>query len=98
MSRMTEAIGLKMKSTSMGVLTFSLKLFSGFMLGLTFALIGEETFSYGTFSFFFVISALTLCFLRLAKGWSWVSVLVFDLICVLLALLIRVYIMVAPGA
>lgn len=98
MSRFTETLQHRLKSSSAGLVTFILKVFSGFVLGLTFALIGEEAIGYGSLSFFFVVTVTVLTFLRLAKPWNWVSVLVFDLVMVLIGLLLRMYILVAPGA
>ena len=51
MSRFTETLQHRLKSSSAGLVTFILKVFSGFVLGLTFALIGEEAIGYGSLSF-----------------------------------------------
>lgn len=62
------------------------------------ALIGKELIQYGTFSFVLVIVVVTLTLLRIFKYWNWGKLLVFDLICILVALLLRMYILIAPGA
>ncbi len=98
MSKLSQSLQHKIKTSSAGLATFLLKVFSGFVLGLTFALIGEEAMAYETLSFVLVITVTLLSFLKIARSWTWVSVLVFDLIMVLLGLLIRIYILVAPGA
>ena len=98
MSRFTDVLQQKIKTSSAGLATFLLKALSGFVLGLTFALIGEEAMGYGNISFIFVILVTCLVFLRLTKPWSWVPVLVFDLVMVLIGLLLRMYILIAPGA
>lgn len=87
----------KLRSSSIGFLTLLLKIGSGLVLGLTLALIGEQALNYGTLSFFFVLAVATLTFVRIVKSWTSVSVLVFDLIMVLIGLLVRMYILVAPG-
>ncbi|MEZ4871366.1 MAG: hypothetical protein R2827_03785 [Bdellovibrionales bacterium] len=43
----------QMKSSTLQIFTLSLKVFTGFMLGLTLTLIGQETFSYGVFFVYF---------------------------------------------
>jgi hypothetical protein len=98
MSRFTDSLQQKIKTSSAGLATFTLKVFSGFVLGLTIALIGEQALAYGNLSFIFVVLVGALVFLKLARSWNWVQVLVFDLVMVLIGLLLRMYILVAPGA
>lgn len=87
----------KIKTSSTSLITFILKTITGAFLGLTLALIGQEMLGYGTFSFVLFIVVTAGAFLRLAKSWSWIGVLVFNLICVLIGLLLRMYIVIAPG-
>lgn len=85
--------------TSTGQLALMLfKLLTGVLIGLTLALIFQELIGYGTISFVLVIAAVTLTLFRIMKTWTWSRLLIFDLICVLVALLLRMYIMIAPGA
>lgn len=98
MSRFASTLQDKLRASSAGMATFTLKVVSGFILGLTFALIGEQALSYGPLSFLFVITVTILSFLKVSKSWNWISVLVFDLVLVLMGLLLRMYILVAPGA
>ncbi|MCB0355945.1 MAG: hypothetical protein KDD40_03000 [Bdellovibrionales bacterium] len=98
MAQIMENIQNKIKNSSNGFLLFSFKLISGLTLGLTLALIGQEIFAYSSFLFVFVIVVVTGLFLRKARKWGWVAVMVFDLICALVALLLRMYILIAPGA
>ena len=98
MGQILQTINVKVKSSSNNFLIFLLRLASGAMLGLTLALIGQEIFEYQVFSFVFVIVITTGLFLRRSRRWGAARVFVFDLICVLVALLLRVYILVAPGA
>lgn len=98
MGQMLENIQYRLKTSSSGLALFFFKLISGLALGLTVALIGQVLINYGNFSFIFVIVATTAAFIRVAKRWQFVGVAVFDLICVLLGLLLRMYILVAPGS
>lgn len=67
-------------------------------MGLTLALIGQEIIGYETISFSLVIVVVTTAFLRAARRWNLMGVLIFDLICVLIGMLLRMYILIAPGA
>ena len=85
------------KQTSGHISVFILKVFSSFMVAVTVALIFQEMIGFGTFSFVLIGVTLLLGLVKMMKNWSLTSVLVFDLICILVALLLRVYILVAPG-
>ena len=86
---------IKAGSTSAGV--FALRLFSGLLVGLTFSLIGQTIFNYSTLLFVFVLLITLTVFMRLTRSWAWTGLLLFDLIFVLIAMLLRMYIVVAPG-
>ncbi len=98
MGQFIEDLQYKVKTSSGSFLLFLFKLFVGFVLGLTFALIGQEITGYGDFSFVLVIVVTMALFGRIAKKWRLWAVIAFALICVLLGFLIRMYILVAPGA
>ena len=102
---MPELIGrvqTQFKKTSTDFFLFGVKLISGAVLGLTLALVAEVMLGQGegenTLVFVFVMVLAGGVFLRLAKSWGLTAVLVFDLICVLVSMLLRLYIMVAPDA
>ncbi|MGE4132272.1 MAG: hypothetical protein AB7F86_11580 [Bdellovibrionales bacterium] len=97
---MASAIGgfqEKAKGSSLSAVTLALKVITSLFLGLTFALIGDEVFAYEWISFTLVLVAITGALLRIMKNWTIGRVLIFDLICVLLGLLLRMYILIAPG-
>jgi hypothetical protein len=86
--------GIKTSSKSMFV--FSVRLLTGLVLSLTLALVGQEIIGYGDFAFAFVIVVCTGLFMRASSNWGLAWVLIFDLICFLVALLLRMYLLVAP--
>lgn len=88
----------RFRTSTNAVAILGFKVFSGFLVGLTLALIGQEVIRYGVISFVLVVLVVTASILRVAKAWSWAHVFIFDLICVLLGLLLRMYILIAPGA
>jgi hypothetical protein len=97
-SEFLDNIQYRIKTSSREICLFGFKLVTGMFLGLTLTLIFQQMMAYGTLSFVFVLSAVTLVFLKIAKSWNWLAVMIFILICVLLGLLVRMYILIAPGA
>ncbi|MBT4762759.1 MAG: hypothetical protein HOO06_13770 [Bdellovibrionaceae bacterium] len=87
----------RIKSSSSGMFVFGLKMFTGFMLGLTLSLVGQEIVGYKTLSLVFLITVITGVFLRLSRNWGLAGILIFDLIAILFAMLLRMYILIAPG-
>ncbi len=84
------------RSTTVTVLTLGLRVITGFFLGLLFALIGQELVGFGTVTFIFVITIIFALFMKLSMPWRLATIMVFDLICVLVAQLLRMYILLAP--
>lgn len=84
------------KNTSVSLLAITLRILTGLILGLTFALIGQEVFKYTTFMFVFMMVVVAGLIFRTSRSWSVGAILIFDLICVLVALLLRAYILIAP--
>lgn len=73
-----------------------LRLVSGFFLALTIAYSIQEVMNNGNLTFTFLVVLFTsIVYLSLARL-SVLQILIFDLICVLIASLLRLYIMVAP--
>lgn len=97
MSEIVGALNQKIKNTSTSIGLIALRVISGGVLGLTIALIGEEIFSYQSFSFIFVLLTVLGGFMKLTTGWKYTGVIVFDLFCILLGMLLRLYIIAAPG-
>jgi hypothetical protein len=98
MGQFIENLQYKLKTSSSSLFLTVTKIFVGLLIGLTFALIGQTILDYGQFSFFLVIISLASAFYRVARGWKWSYLLSFSLICVLLGLLLKMYIQIAPGA
>lgn len=97
---MTKLIGHvndRLKTGSSTAALFGFRLLSGLFVGLTLALIGEEIIGYGAISFVLVILTMAGAVLRVSKKWGWLGLLIFNLICVLIGLVLRMYILIAPG-
>jgi hypothetical protein len=86
----------RVKTSTNAIALLSFKTISGLFVGLTLALIGEEIMGYQSLSFFLVVAITTASLVRIAKSWTWTQVLIFNLIFVLIGLLLRMYILLAP--
>jgi hypothetical protein len=87
----------RVKTSSNALALLALKALTGAYIGLTLALVGDEIIQYGWFSFTLVIIATMATLLKVTKSWTWVNLLIFNLFCVLVGLLLRMYILIAPG-
>ncbi|MCX7977571.1 MAG: hypothetical protein N2578_01065 [Bdellovibrionaceae bacterium] len=84
------------KTGLLGLATMLLRVITGLVLGLTIALIAQEMSGFGSLSLVFVTILIGVGFFRLSVGWSLVKILTFDLICVLVGQLLKMYILLAP--
>ena len=86
---------IKESSRSFGLL--ALKIISGLFMGLTFALIFKQLMDVGHFMFTAIIIIFIGAFVKMSSKWKYTGVLLFNLFCVMTAMLLRMYILVAPG-
>lgn len=84
------------KSSSLSLFCLTLRVLTGFMLGLTLGLIGQELVGYGTLALSFMMIVVMGLVVKTTSGWGLGRILIFDLILVLVAMLLRMYILVAP--
>lgn len=84
------------KSSSVSFANLTLRVLSGFFIGLTLALIGQEMMGYGQLAFIFVIFVSLGVTYKATSGWSLMKVFILDLFLILIAMLLRMYILVAP--
>jgi len=91
-----EAVKQTMKSAGYRFLTFTLRLITGFFLGLTLGFIAQELVGFGTFSLILLTGVVTASFLKVTSSWSVSRILIFDLICVLVGQIMKMYILLAP--
>lgn len=84
------------KTSSVSLVCLTLRVLTGFMLGLTLGLIGQELIGYGTLALTFMMVVVVGLVMKTTSGWNIGKILIFDLILVLVAMLLRMYILVAP--
>lgn len=84
------------KNTTVSLSHKILRLVSGFFAGLVLALIIQEMMQSGTLMLLFFTTLFTALIYLFLGRFSILQILIFDLICVLIVSLMRLYIMVAP--
>lgn len=84
------------KSSSISLFSVFLKIVTSILIAMTLSLVVQEMMQSGTFTFIFTMIVIGGGIFRLMKTWTVSQVLLFDLFCVLLALLLRLYLQVAP--
>ncbi len=94
--QMSTGLKTAAKSSAMNGMSLILKLVSGFFLGLVLSLIFQTLFGYSSFAFFLVLISFMSLTVRLLWNWGFGGILIFDLICVLLFTVLRMYILMAP--
>ena len=94
---MIKGVQNKIRESSLSLSLLALKAGTGLFVGLTFALIFRELMEVGSFLFIFVIVLFGVVFLKISQSWKVTGVLLFDLFCVMTAMLLRMYILIAPG-
>ena len=84
------------KSTTISFFHFTLRFLTGIFLGLVFGLIGQELIGFGTLALIFMMVVVMGLVVKTTSGWNLGKILIFDLFLVLVAMLLRMYILVAP--
>jgi hypothetical protein len=96
MNQLVNSMQAGAKNASTSVFLWILKVVTAFLVSMTLAMVGQELFSYGFISFIFVLILSGAALIKIMSNWSVGAVLIFDLICILVALLLRMYILIAP--
>jgi hypothetical protein len=96
MSQLADNVQQGVKNSSVSLLSMIFKVITCFVFSLTVALAGQVLMQYGTLLFLFMMVVVGGLLFKLIFKWGLGSVLIFDLICVLVALLLRMYILIAP--
>jgi hypothetical protein len=95
-SSMAQGAQSKAKTSAQSFMQISFRLVTGFFLGLTLSLIGQELTGFGSFSLIFLNLVVMGLFFRLSQNWSLIKILVFDLVCLLVIQILKMYILIAP--
>lgn len=95
-SQVASSVQNTAKITASNLISFSVKFVSSIVISFVVALVLQTLVGFGQLSFLLSLVLATSLLMRLMWKWSVGVTLVFDLICVLVALLLRMYILVAP--
>lgn len=96
MNQFASSMQSGVKNTGISLFSVLFKLISSLFFTFTVTLIAQEMIGFSTLGFVFMSFVLTSAMMRLFWTWSIGQVLIFDLICILSGLLMRLYIQVAP--
>lgn len=100
---MSEFVGRMQQGIKQGssdIFLMALRALTGTFIGITIGLIVQEVLGQGqeiTLAFVFAFVTTFAVVWRLTRGWGLAAILLFDLITVLVGVLLRLYIMVAPN-
>lgn len=97
MGQVVEAIQDKFRTSWVFLALFSFRAIISLFIGVTFAIVGEQIIGYENFAYIFVMVVTFFLVMKVTRPWTWVQNIVFCLVCVLIGLLLRMYILVAPG-
>jgi F0F1-type ATP synthase assembly protein I len=84
------------KNASLSLLQRSLRILSGFFIGVVLALITQEFTQNGTLVLVFLTIMFMLVVYKILRSLSIWQIIIFDVICILVANTLRMYIMMAP--
>jgi general stress protein CsbA len=85
------------KVVTHGLFHISLRLISAFFIGMVLALIIQELTQSGQYMLIFMTCVLTASLFKGLTRLTLLQILVFDLFCILLGTILRMYILLAPG-
>lgn len=93
---MSDSLQQGAKNTTVSLTHRLLRFVSGFFAGLVIALVIQEIMQSGTLMLLFFTTLFTALIYSFLSKFTVLQILIFDLICVLIVSLMRLYIMVAP--
>lgn len=84
------------KNASITFTQILLRLVTGFYIGLILSLIIQEFAQSGTLTLVFFTTLFAMLLYRMLRTWSIFQIFIFNTICILIAISLRMYIMLAP--
>jgi hypothetical protein len=97
MGQVIKRMQFHVEKTTSHLGTYFLRVLTGSWIGLIFAHFFQMIFGFENFLFLFVIILFTGVVVRITRGWGFLSVVIFNLFCILVTALLQMYIKVAPG-
>lgn len=85
------------KKGSTNIFLLSLKVLSGLVFSFVLALIGQGLMMYGNIAYWLVLVTFFCVFLRMTRNLNLGGIFILDLILVLVGIVLRMYVLVAPN-
>jgi K+-sensing histidine kinase KdpD len=93
----SNSVQQKTQQASYGLVHMLFRVITGFFIGIVLSLIAQEIFQFQSLILVFLTLVLMSAIYKSIERMSLFQILVFDLICILIATLLRMYIMIAPN-
>ncbi len=84
------------QNTSSQAFSIALRLLTGLILGYVLGLIAQEIIGFGAFSLSFFVLIMALLFFKISSSWTILKIILFDVFCVLVLQILKMYILLAP--
>lgn len=95
-NQMSNQLQEGIRNSSISLASILVKAMTALFVSMTLSLVVQEIMGTGVFTFVFTMLVFTTGLLRLMKTWSISQVFLFDLFCILVALILKLYLQVAP--
>ena len=97
LNKVTSKIEQEINSGASRILLFCARLITGSFVSLTLGLIFQKIMGFEQIGLTFFCIVGILLFLKTTSSWTFLKIAVFNLIFILIGLVLRMYILVAPG-
>lgn len=84
------------QATGVNFTTLFLRFMTGLVLGYVLGLIAQELMGFGGLGILLFVVVTTAVFIKISSGWSLLKVFLFDVFCILVLQILKMYIMLAP--
>lgn len=84
------------QATGLTVFTAILRVLTGLVLGYVIGIVAQELIGFGSLVILLFVVVTTAAFYKISSEWSLFKVFLFDVFCILVLQILKMYIMLAP--
>jgi len=84
------------QATGVTVFTAILRILTGLVLGYVFGIVAQELMGFGSLGILLFVVVTTAAFYKVSSEWTLLKVFLFDVFCILVLQILKMYIMLAP--
>lgn len=84
------------QATGLTIFTAFLRILTGLVLGYVIGIVAQELMHFGSLGVLLFVVVLTAAFYKISSEWSLLKVFLFDVFCILVLQILKMYIMLAP--